>query len=144
LLIREINNNNSKQYFLFFSFLLLVLRLLWIKTNNLELYADEAQYWVWSQHLDFGYYSKPPFVAWIIALSTSLLGNEEVGVRFFSPILHFITGWIVYLTAKEFDERAAFWAGLVYLTMPAISVSSTIISTDPTINVLGSCILHIC
>ena len=33
-----------------------------------ELYPDEAQYWLWSRTLDFGYFSKPPMVAWTIRL----------------------------------------------------------------------------
>ena len=32
----------------------------------LDLSEDEAHYWLWSEHLDYGYYSKPPGIAWVI------------------------------------------------------------------------------
>ncbi|RZI47584.1 glycosyltransferase family 39 protein [Rickettsiales endosymbiont of Peranema trichophorum] len=123
----------SARQFSFFavSFFLLLVRLCWLKFNGLELYVDEAQYWVWSKHLDFGYHSKPPFVAWVIACSTYLFGDGEFGVRFFSPVLHFCTGYVVYLSAKEFDKERAYLAGLLYVTMPAVFLSSAVISTDP-------------
>ena len=45
------------------------------------LHVDEAQYWVWSQSLDWGYYSKPPVIAALIAASTALLGDGLLGVK---------------------------------------------------------------
>ena len=35
-------------------------RCLAIINSPLELSADEAQYWLWSNHLSWGYFSKPP------------------------------------------------------------------------------------
>ncbi|MEM8840085.1 MAG: glycosyltransferase family 39 protein, partial [Pseudomonadota bacterium] len=43
---------------------LLAVRLFLVVISPLELYADEAQYWRWGQTLAWGYYSKPPMVAW--------------------------------------------------------------------------------
>ena len=57
--------------------------------SPIELSVDEAQYWHWSQNLDYGYFTKPPLIAWVIALSTNIFGNEEWAVRLFSPIIHF-------------------------------------------------------
>ncbi|MDD3837175.1 MAG: 4-amino-4-deoxy-L-arabinose transferase, partial [Phenylobacterium sp.] len=45
---------------------LTVARLMVLFDSPLELYPDEAQYWLWSRTLDFGYFSKPPVVAWTI------------------------------------------------------------------------------
>ena len=45
---------------------LLILRLLSIYISKIDLFFDEAQYWAWSLNLDFGYFSKPPFLAWSI------------------------------------------------------------------------------
>ena len=41
---------------------------------NIDLAFDEAQYWTWSLAIDWGYYSKPPFLAWLIALNSSICG----------------------------------------------------------------------
>ena len=57
--------------------------------SPIELSVDEAQYWHWSLTPDFGYFTKPPMIAWVIGLSTSLFGNEEWAVRLCSPIFHF-------------------------------------------------------
>ncbi|MCS7150689.1 MAG: glycosyltransferase family 39 protein [Caldimicrobium sp.] len=47
----------------------------------LSLSYDESYYWDWSRALDWGYYSKPPMIAWLIYLSTKYLGNTEWAVR---------------------------------------------------------------
>ena len=52
---------------------LVAIRLIAVMATPLNLGPDEAQYWRWGQHLDWGYYSKPPLIAWTIALSTSIL-----------------------------------------------------------------------
>src|SRR5712691_4999231 len=63
-------------------------RLLWLGYQTAGLYPDEAQYWFWSRHLALGYYSKPPLVAWAIALTTGLFGDSEFAVRLSAPLLH--------------------------------------------------------
>ncbi len=120
----------------FKTFLLLIIliqlyRFFVLLNAQIDLYVDEAYYWGWSQHLDFGYYSKPPMIAWVIALFTSLCGENEICIKLPALILYPITSIFVYLTAKElFEERTAFWSGVAFLTLPAVSLSSLIISTD--------------
>src|SRR5437868_15290096 len=63
-------------------------RLLWLALQPADLFPDEAQYWVWSQQLALGYYSKPPLVAWLIASTTGLFGDSEFAVRLSAPLLH--------------------------------------------------------
>ena len=58
--------------------------------SPIELSVDEAQYWHWSRSLEWGYFTKPPIIAWIIAVSTSVFGQEEWAVRLCSPIIHFL------------------------------------------------------
>ncbi|MBN8827194.1 MAG: glycosyltransferase family 39 protein [Sphingobacteriia bacterium] len=120
---------NSNKFILLFSILLIILRLIFLYFTDLNLYADEAQYYFWSLSPDFGYYSKPPLIAWIIWLSTNIFGSNEFGVRFFAPVIHFLTAWIIYLTHKEIDKNAIY-SFFIYLTLPAICVSSVVISTD--------------
>ena len=45
---------------------LLVARVIGLFLSPLNLHGDEAQYWAWSKDLDFGYFSKPPMIAWAI------------------------------------------------------------------------------
>src|SRR3954452_9348263 len=56
-------------------------RLIALFRTPLELYPDEAQYWLWSRTLAFGYYSKPPMIAWAIRAATSIGGDAEAWVR---------------------------------------------------------------
>ena len=44
-------------------FVFVSLRILAIISTPLELSADEAQYWLWSKKLSWGYFSKPPMIA---------------------------------------------------------------------------------
>ncbi len=96
-----------------------------------EIGPDEAQYWRWSEKLDFGYYSKPPLIAWLIAGSTAVFGDSEWAIRFFAPVLHGIAAFFLFLLGKRaFDARIGAWAAAIYLLMPGIWLSSAIMSTD--------------
>jgi hypothetical protein len=46
-----------------------------------DLAPDEAHYWDWSRHLDWGYYSKGPLIAWLIRGGCVLFGDTVFGVR---------------------------------------------------------------
>ena len=106
-------------------------RVIALISSELNFHGDEAQYWTWSQGLDWGYYTKPPMIAWIIYSTTSILGDAEWAARISSPILHAGTSFFCALTAhKLYGRNAAFWAGVTFLTLPAVSFSSCIISTD--------------
>jgi len=110
---------------------LLVFRIAALLTSPLGLHGDEAQYWAWSKNLDWGYFTKPPLIAWVIWISTSIFGDAEWAVRLSSPILHSITSFIIFYTARfTFNARTGFWAAAIYLLMPALWLSSSIVSTD--------------
>jgi 4-amino-4-deoxy-L-arabinose transferase-like glycosyltransferase len=118
-------------YFICILIIVLALRLFVLIASPLNLHGDEAQYWVWSQNLDWGYFSKPPLIAWIIAVSTAVLGQAEWAIRLPSVFIHGLTAWVIFLTAQKlFDPRTGFWAGCIYFLMPAVWLSSMIISTD--------------
>ncbi|MEZ6014400.1 MAG: glycosyltransferase family 39 protein [Planctomycetota bacterium] len=98
---------------------------------DLELFGDEAQYWAWSREPAWGYFSKPPLLAWLIHLSTSVFGDSELAVRAASPLLHAVTALVVGATARRLHgARAGFWGAALYATLPSVSLSSLLISTD--------------
>jgi Dolichyl-phosphate-mannose-protein mannosyltransferase len=106
-------------------------RLLWLALQPADLFPDEAQYWVWSQHLALGYFSKPPLVAWLIAVTTGLFGDSEFAVRLSAPLLHAGAAFFVYgVGSRLYDRRVGFWSALGYASLPGVSVSAFIISTD--------------
>ena len=99
--------------------------------SSASLYVDEAQYWFWSQHLDFGFYSKPPVIALIIAATTSVCGDSETCIRAGSLIIYPFTSLLIYFSASFlFNRRVALVSALVFATLPAVSLSSLVISTD--------------
>lgn len=108
-----------------------LIRLALVFATPLELYPDEAQYWVWSRDLAFGYFSKPPVIAWLIHLTTALAGNGEAGVRLAAPLLHGGAGLALGATGRRLYGG---WTGVVaaalYLLMPGTMLSSLVIATD--------------
>jgi 4-amino-4-deoxy-L-arabinose transferase-like glycosyltransferase len=64
---------------------LLALRIAGLCLDRTNLHSDEARYWVCSKELAFGYFSKPPLLACIIRLATSLCGDGEACVGAAKP-----------------------------------------------------------
>ncbi len=99
---------------------------------GIELGPDEAQYWTWSQALDWGYYSKPPGIAWQIWLGTQLFGQTEGGVRSLTVLLAFFQAWAIYQVALKAGllPRTAFWCGLFMALSPLGILGSFFAITD--------------
>jgi len=101
--------------------------------SPLELYPDEAQYWWWAQTPDLGYFSKPPLIAWIIWATTRLFGDSEWAIRLGMPLLHGAAALLLFGIGRASFPRApavAFWSALAYLTLPGVSYSAGLASTD--------------
>ena len=110
---------------------LLAIRLVALVYNRTDLFFDEAQYWAWSVEPAFGYYSKPPLIAWIIALATGVCGQGEACIRSPAPILHTLTALSVFaLGARLYEVRVGALAALAFALLPGVSLSAGIISTD--------------
>jgi len=110
---------------------LTLVRLIGLSTSVVDLFPDEAQYWSWSRDLAWGYFSKPPLLAWTIALADQVCGSAEACIRAPAPILYFATSLVVYgIAAALYDERAAFWAAMLTALGTGVVFSARIISTD--------------
>jgi 4-amino-4-deoxy-L-arabinose transferase-like glycosyltransferase len=108
-----------------------VYRALALHWAGLNLYVDEAQYWTWAKSLAWGYYSKPPVIAAIIAGTTALFGDGELAIKSGALLLYPLTTLLVYaLALRLYDRRVAFWSALAFFTLPGVAFSSVIISTD--------------
>lgn len=111
--------------------LLAVFRVWFVASNGLALHVDEAQYWYWAQHLEWGYFSKPPLIAALIAGTTSACGDSEFCVRSGSLLVYPLTTVLVFLLARRlFGTGKAWVAATLFFTLPAVSLSSMLISTD--------------
>ncbi len=126
-------SEEERYWWLFFALVgaLTVLRVAVLFMSPLELAPDEAQYWDWSRDFAFGYFSKPPMIAWVIGAATAVCGDAEPCIRLPSPLIHFGTACILFFLAKKlFGVKAAFWTGLTFSLLPGVSFSSGLISTD--------------
>ena len=111
---------------------LTVLRLAVLALQPIDLFTDEAQYWLWGQSLDFGYYSKPPLIAWVIRVSVALGASDApFWVRAPAPVLHGAAALILGAVAARLGgRRAALWTAAAYATLPFVSFGAHVISTD--------------
>jgi 4-amino-4-deoxy-L-arabinose transferase-like glycosyltransferase len=123
---------NRFNRFLWIALAVTLFRIIYLFINQRDLDVEETQYWVWSQHLAWGYHSKPPLISWMIHLSTWLFGNSEWAIRFFCPIIYLLSAGLIYACGRAlYDSKIAFWAGLSILWLPGVTYSATILSTDP-------------
>ena len=122
---------------------LTLLRVFLLFVNGMPLYADEAQYWLWSKDLDWGYYSKPPLIALLIKISTSLFGDSEAVIRLFSPILHMCTAVALYILGRKlYSKEVGCVSALIFITLPSVFLSSSLISTDVPLLLIWTCALY--
>ncbi len=126
---------SNKQYLFLLIFILLTkagVLIGLISQHTIGLGPDEAQYWTWSQHLDWGYYSKPPGIAWQIALTTYFLGNTELGVRLGAILIGTALPIAVYFLAKScrLQPKTAFWSSLSIAVTPLGLMASLLSITD--------------
>ena len=111
--------------------LLQLYRIVLVGHLDLTLYLDEAYYWEWAQQLDWGYYSKPPLIGWLIAATTAIWGDSVLAVKAGTLLLHPITALLLFILGQRLvDSATGFYTALLYLTTPALFLSGIMISTD--------------
>ena len=100
--------------------------------SQADLFVDEAQYWLWGRDLAWGYYSKPPLIAWVIRASTELGGSDAAfWVRLPAPLFHAATALILGAVAARLAQaRVALAVAAAWATLPMVAVGSLLISTD--------------
>lgn len=98
----------------------------------IKLGPDEAQYWTWSRQLDWGYYSKPPGIAWQIWLGTLAFGQTELGVRIGAVAISILITFAVYYLARScgLSERHSAWSAIIMALAPLGILSSLFAITD--------------
>lgn len=112
--------------------LLAIFKILLIQFGFINLSSEEAQYWLWSQHLDWSYYSKPPLVAYANAFSDWLLPHSELMVRINAVMIGILLGWIWYRFTYELfkDAKTAFIASIIPLGMPFFHYTTFFFAPD--------------
>ncbi len=99
-----------------------------------DLAGDEAYYWDWGRRPDWGYYSKPPLIGWLMALvggaGLGVAGTEAL-VRGTALLLGTLTLVLLHtLVRRLFDARAALLAVLAAVLTPANAALNIFLTID--------------
>lgn len=100
----------------------------------IPLHGDEAYYWMWSHHLQAGYYDHPPMIALMIWF-TNHISQAEWGVRLVNVFSFTVAAFYLFRFTKELsDEKTALNAILIFLSVIIVNAGYIITTTDaPTI-----------
>ncbi|MBI5249409.1 MAG: glycosyltransferase family 39 protein [Desulfomonile tiedjei] len=92
--------------------------------TGFNLIPDECSYWTWSRRLDWSYFDNSGMVAYLIRLSTEILGQSTpYSVRLPFVILSGFTTYLVYTVSRLLFRnraRALFCATLFNLVPPSL------------------------
>ena len=111
---------------------LIIFKVAAIYFTNFSLYGDEAQYWLWSQKPDLGYYSKPPLLAWFLSGYLGLFGDSFLSIKTFPIAIYLFISYAIYKLCLNlsFNKKNAQFCAVSFLVIPAASLSSFLVSTD--------------
>lgn len=108
---------------------LILLRAVYLAFPNL--FPEEAYYWNYAKHLDYGYLDHPPMVAWLIHLGTAIFGEKEFGVRVFAFGSSLVATFFAYrLAALFYDRVVATLAALLVQALPIFFLTGFIMTPD--------------
>ncbi|WP_297442555.1 glycosyltransferase family 39 protein [Sulfurimonas sp.] len=101
-----------------------------IYNSFVPLHGDEAYYWMWSKHLQAGYYDHPPMIAFMIYL-TNFISESEWGIRLVNVFSFTVTAFYIFRFTKELsDEKTALNAILIFLSVIIVNAGYIITTTD--------------
>ncbi len=132
----ELGNRNSETEWLRLGYLLIVVALIarwiYIRSGIVGLTEDEAYQWLWSKHLALAYVSKPPGIAYIQWAGTAICGDNNLGVRFFSPVFAAIlSGLVLRFLSPHIGARRAVLLLIITFATPLLVVGSILMTIDP-------------
>lgn len=104
------------------------LRFLFVASN--ELIPEEAYYWNYAQHLDFGYLDHPPMVAVLIKISTLLLGSTEFSVRLFSILCYLGMAFFSFELSHAMRRGSGAMALMLVSILPYFFLESLVMTPD--------------
>jgi len=109
----------------------LLFRLIYAAIFPVNPVGDEAYYWDWGRQPDYGYYSKPPFIAWLYAFVDWIGGGSLYAIRATAGIIGCLTILVLFrLTTAEYGPRTGWYVVLIGLAIPANSVLGYLLTID--------------
>ncbi len=115
-----------------------------VAMSSISLIAEEAYYWNYANHLDFGYLDHPPMVAGLIKLCTLLLGSSEFGVRAASLFCWCICTGFSYQLTRRIAPDSGIRAIFLLSILPFFFLHALIITPDlPLIAAWSACLYYL-
>lgn len=109
----------------------LAARATWHCFGPIGVVGDEAYYWEWSRRLDWGYFSKPPGIAWIHSLAGALSSQSALGMKLTATVLAVAAVWFLYQALNLIaGERVAFAGAMAALLAPGNLLLGSFLTTD--------------
>ena len=97
----------------------------------LSLVGDESYYWEWGRQLDWGYYSKPPMIGWLMGAVHFLGADTAPLVRLPASLLGGGILLFTYLLGRSmFSPKVGFFAMVFLCLSPSHSVLSLVFTID--------------
>lgn len=109
-----------------YAFLLAWLLLGLIQAGFTDLMDDEAYYWVYSRHLDWGYFDHPPMVALLIKAGYALFPTA-LGVRLWMVVMNVGILWIICELIPKKNNLLFY---LIMATMGALQIGGMLAVPD--------------
>lgn len=110
---------------------LLGLRMFEFTLSGAGLHVDEAQYWLWSRDLQWGYFSKPPVLVALITTSTAVFGNSLLGVKALAMTCWILSAWVLgWLAYRVSGMRTAIFAGGLFSATLVSGLLGLSVTTD--------------
>lgn len=110
---------------------LFAFRVFYLAVFPFGLVGDEAYYWDWGRQLSWGYYSKPPLIAWLMALASATTGASEFGLRIWAVLLGSGSLALLFVSARRlFGAKTAFWAAVLMAASTGNAALNLILTID--------------
>ena len=118
----------------------LVLKLIFI--NSANLLVEEAYYWNYSIHLDFGYLDHPPMLAVLIKIANMLFGAHAFAIRAPSLLCYALTLYFNYRLSEAITRDSGQYAVLLLSIMPFFFLQFLVMTPDQPLIVCWSAVLY--
>lgn len=109
----------------------LLFRLLYAAIFPVNPVGDEAYYWDWGRQLDYGYYSKPPLIAWLYAFVDWIGGGSLYAIRATAGVIGCLSLLVLFrLTTDQFGAKTGWYSIVIGIAIPANSVLGYLLTID--------------
>lgn len=117
-----------------------ILRIVFMHVHNAL--VEEAYYWNYAEHLDYGYLDHPPMVALLIKLSTYCLGTHELAWRMAALLCWLGAAFFSFKLTELVQKGAGIYALLLLSTLPFYFFQSFIMTPDQPLLLCWSAALY--